>query len=405
MRIMDDRPNCIFCERELGPETKPEHILLNALGGRKTTKRVICSDHNNQFGSFIDSSLAGEIEFLRNYLQLESGTGKPPPMLKNIDADGERINISGNGTPKLVTPPFTVTDLPSGKRNVEILAQTPDELRNLIPHLAACLRISEEDVIEKLARDGQFSLIERRPGRFYSHISFGTENSLRSIAKSCLVLFATVAGNTVVKSAPFNGVRSYILHGNSDFSKANIQIDTRDVPCTDQWVDRFGPNFNLIYVRSDEAGRVIGYFALYNVISWQVVLAESGAPAGLVAALVSNPIAPAIWEDDTSKLPDIPLAWLNDADRTYDLEHMRERLITMTQRQTSIAREKEIGRICDEVFTKNGFTDENQTITDLAALNAINEEINQRLSAHFLRLPHEQELSSGEIEAILRGKK
>ncbi len=28
---------CIFCDNPLTPDTKPEHILLNTLGGRKTT--------------------------------------------------------------------------------------------------------------------------------------------------------------------------------------------------------------------------------------------------------------------------------------------------------------------------------------------------------------------------------
>ncbi|UVO30394.1 HNH endonuclease [Bradyrhizobium arachidis] len=40
-------PKCIFCQNELTQDTTPEHVLLNALGGRMTTKRAICSDHNN----------------------------------------------------------------------------------------------------------------------------------------------------------------------------------------------------------------------------------------------------------------------------------------------------------------------------------------------------------------------
>src|SRR3954454_10963210 len=49
--------HCIFCDNELTPNTKAEHILLNALGGRKTTRRVICSDCNERFGQTIDKSL------------------------------------------------------------------------------------------------------------------------------------------------------------------------------------------------------------------------------------------------------------------------------------------------------------------------------------------------------------
>jgi hypothetical protein len=33
---------------------------------------------------------------------------------------------------------------------------------------------------------------------------------------------------------------------------------------------RFGAFFNLVYVRSDDAGRIVAHFTLYNMIGWQV---------------------------------------------------------------------------------------------------------------------------------------
>ena len=50
-------PACIFCRSLLSPETKPEHVLLDALGGRLTTRGVVCSTCNNTFGSTIDKAL------------------------------------------------------------------------------------------------------------------------------------------------------------------------------------------------------------------------------------------------------------------------------------------------------------------------------------------------------------
>ena len=78
-------PKCIFCENELTHDTTPEHVLLNALGGRMKTKEAICSEHNNAFGGTIDSALAAQVEVIRNHLQLQSGTRKPPPALKKPD--------------------------------------------------------------------------------------------------------------------------------------------------------------------------------------------------------------------------------------------------------------------------------------------------------------------------------
>ena len=52
---------CIFCDRELTEDTKPEHILLNALGGRKTTRRVDWSGCDSRFGSTIDDEVGKQV--------------------------------------------------------------------------------------------------------------------------------------------------------------------------------------------------------------------------------------------------------------------------------------------------------------------------------------------------------
>ncbi|TAK48139.1 MAG: hypothetical protein EPO23_08650 [Xanthobacteraceae bacterium] len=396
---------CIFCEAELGPDTKPEHIMLNALGGRRTTKRVICSKHNNDFGGGIDNALAKQIEVLRNLLQLESGTGKLPPALKNLQAGSERINIRNDGRPELVKPPFTVTDLPDGKFNVEFLARSSEDIKKMLPHLAARLRMTEEEVIKQITQNGQAAIVEMQPDTVHHHISLGCEEALRSMAKSCLVLLATVTGNGAVKAAPFAAARNYVLNGSPEFNKERTQIDSRDVPSVDDLRNRFGPFFNLIYIRSDDAGRVIGHFTIYNAISWQIVLAEAGGPPNGVAAIVSNPLEPATWEDVASSLPDIPFGWLDAADRVYEIERARERLVAMVKHHVDNARKTETARICDDVFAKHGVTDDDQPIADPNAQQTIVGEIARRLAAHALGLRHEQKLSPEETEAMLRCKK
>jgi hypothetical protein len=87
-------PKCIFCENELTQDTTPEHVLLNAIGGRMTTRKAICSEHNNTFGGTIDKVLAAQVEVIRNHLQLQSGTEKPPPPLKNLVSGSEKISIA-----------------------------------------------------------------------------------------------------------------------------------------------------------------------------------------------------------------------------------------------------------------------------------------------------------------------
>ena len=104
--------------------------------GRKTTKTAICSICNNTFGGSIDDVLAKQVIALRNLLQLESGTGKAAPGLKNIQAGEHKINIKGDGTLELAEKPFTIEFLEDGKWNVQIKARTKEHLDEIIPHLA-----------------------------------------------------------------------------------------------------------------------------------------------------------------------------------------------------------------------------------------------------------------------------
>lgn len=209
---------CIFCEEELSPETKPEHILLSCLGGggRKTTRSVDCSKHNEQFGSTIDKKMAEQVRVIRNVLQLESGTGNPPPGLKNVKAGGQTINFDNKGVPSCVgVKPFSVTKLPDG--NVEIaINASPEKLRSLIPNIAAVAGLSEQKIAEML-QEGNAAIISQRPGEVHHQLSFGGDDALRSVVKSALVLWTLAVGNEEVRSEIYSEARNFVLLG-SDFN-------------------------------------------------------------------------------------------------------------------------------------------------------------------------------------------
>jgi hypothetical protein len=153
---------CIFCDSGLTPDTKPEHILPDALGGRKKTREAICSRCNNIFGGTIDNILTSQVQHLRNLLQFGSGTGRSPPQLKNVQTGSETLNFDKDGRPQMVAPPFTVTELPDGRFDVQVNVSSPEELRKVLPHLAAKLRMSEDEVLRQL-KLGHVAEMEMRP--------------------------------------------------------------------------------------------------------------------------------------------------------------------------------------------------------------------------------------------------
>lgn len=178
---------CIFCDNELAEDTKPEHILLNSLGGRKTTRRVDCSACNGMFGSTIDDEVGKQVAVLRNALQLNSGTGSPPPMLRHIQSGNDIINLTKDGTPELVAKPFAVRKLEDGCFELQITAKSVEEAAPYIPHIAAQLGCAEEQVLEIL-KSTAGSYVERRPDTVHHPLEFGGPLAVRSAAKSALVL-------------------------------------------------------------------------------------------------------------------------------------------------------------------------------------------------------------------------
>ena len=170
-------PICLFCPAELDETTRPEHILLNALGGRKKTSTAICSACNNKFGGTIDAVLTSQVTVIRNLLQLESGTGDRAPMLKNVQAGAQKINIGGDGKPTLVAKPFTVEELGDGRWRTQIQVGSKEQLPQVVSHLAAKLKISEDRLREQIAAAGG-SIINQRPGAIQHGLFFGGPESL-----------------------------------------------------------------------------------------------------------------------------------------------------------------------------------------------------------------------------------
>jgi hypothetical protein len=396
---MEANHRCIFCDNVLEGTTKPEHILLNTLGGKKTTRKTICSDCNNRFGGTIDDALGAQVPIIRNLLQFASGTGKSPPMLRSLQSGNEKINIKSDGRPELVAPPFSVTKRPDGSAEIKIMAQSEDEFRRIVPHIAAQLGITQEQLAVQMA-NAEAGIVEMRPDTVQHQISLGGPDALRSVVKACLVLLATEAGNEALKADAFLASRNFVMNGGEEFNKTRICIDSREVPNADTLKRDYGSFYNLIYVRSDASGRVIGHFTLYNIISWQIVLAESGGPIEQTIALVSNPLDPVVWSDRIADDVDIPFDWLDTKDKAYELERARDRLIAMAKHHHNQSLEIEIGRIVNDICAKHGVHNENDPV-DPAKLKAIYAEATARLGAHAAGLPYEQKLSLEDLKKLL----
>lgn len=392
--------HCIFCPNELTTDTKPEHILPNALGGRKTTRGAICSNCNGTFGSTIDKRLTSQVEIIRNMLQLESGTGKKPPMLRNIQSGKEIINFRNDGTPEQTGKPFTVTKRDDGIITIEIRAKSGEELRKITPHIAAEAGCSVKD-IERHIENSDVSLISKPVDMVQHRLSFGGTEPLRSITKTCLVLWGTVVGNEEVRSAAYADARQFVVSGNENFNQRRIHLDSRYLPCDEALKKRFGDIFNLVYLKSNAEGRLICHVTIYNAVSWQIVLVESGAVPNVGIGLVSNPLDTVKWSDTVANEFDIDFDWL-DKPAFDDFAAVQKRFSAVVEQHFDRGRLRELGKIVDGVCGRHGITD-NEPIPD-ALLQKILAEIGDQVAHYALKFPYERPLSSTDIKNLLKRK-
>ncbi|MGB4101455.1 MAG: HNH endonuclease [Alphaproteobacteria bacterium] len=386
---------CIFCENDLGPNTPPEHILLNALGGRKTTTQVDCSQCNHDFGDSIDKVITAQVPILRNMLQLDSGTGKAPPMIKNIQAGDDKFNLRNDGSPELNIRPFLTSTDADGNTQIQITVQNIEDIKRFLPHIAAQIGCTEEKLIENL-QNSQAMFVSQNLGAVHFPLSFGGPEPIRSISKSCMVLWATLVGNEELRSPPYSHVRHFVKNGDDNFNRNRSFLDSRLLPQSEKLSTDYGPLFNFIYVTSNDAGRVVGHFTLYNMVSWCVVLAESGGTPNKKIGLISNPIDPSVWSDQIAEEINIDSEWLEKPD--HQLQKAKSRIEEVIKYYLSSGRKRELDRITNEVFKKYGVEEDDDVIAvDQESNGQLLREILTRTAFYMTDVPYEEPISGEEL--------
>jgi hypothetical protein len=282
---------------------------------------------------------------------------------------------------------------------LRVIASTLEEMQRYIPNIAASLGISETQAREQLAQ-GRASMVEWRPPNVRFAMTLGGPDALRSVAKACLVLWALKVGNEELQGEAYAGIRNYILNDDPNYIRTRTRLDTRVLEGAKKVKEQYGPLFNLIYVRSDDAGRVVGHFTIYNILGHQVVLAEAGGTPRQATALVSNPLNPGDWSDNVAEVFDIPFEWLVQPE--YNTTAARDRFCEVQKVYEAIFRPKEVGRLSDSVFGKYGVA-QHEVIPDAIRERAL-AELFDRVARHLVGIPYEMPVTKDELRDALKSK-
>ncbi len=308
---------CILCQQNIPEKTKPEHVLLNALGGRLTVKNVICPACNHRMGIGPDNDLANSVEPIRNICNLHAGDNDPPPTIKRREIDGERYDLRpGMHVVPNAKKPLDL-EISENEINVRINAGSDEQVEKLLEgaaiSIAKKLGITDPKIIEAIKKDlqkDQKSHFAPAP-TINQHFEFGTGASQQSIAKACLILWARKFGNDEVNHHRYDAIRHFIETGEKGDGNPEdtTKIDVRILPALPE---KYSSNPNIVWAGSNQEGKVFGYFRLYGAFGWRVNLCDYGAPPSAAQCLISNPINNKVWDVLADENSPLKTEWVFD---------------------------------------------------------------------------------------------
>jgi hypothetical protein len=371
-------PPCIFCKSTLAHNAKPEHILLDALGGRKTSRRIVCTACNEKFGSGIDKELAESVGFIRNNMGFQSGSGNPAPSYSYNSKNG-MVKAKSDGRLSPSIKPFAM-DKDGKVKSVTFDPRYPRAKENAISNAAAAQGIDPDELRRKLD-SGSVTYTDSFAFGPKDNIesSIGGRQAQRSIAEACMELLAVKVGAESLLDSAFDGVRAFVLNDAEHGSWA-VELDSRPLSTEVKLIERYGPFFNHIQVSVSADGNVVGHFTLYNFVGWKVELARNSPLGECRIQLISNPLDPTIWSYDDPALPPLEVSWLKEPSFDETVFNERQSKLFLFSKNASI--EREIRRIVDEEAHHHGISDET-VIEDQGTLNSFVVRISDR-SAHLI---------------------
>lgn len=177
--------NCSFCNTELvGSNVSNEHIIPNAIGGKKCTKKFICNDCNNKYGKTWEAELAESTKFFCNYIGIKRQRGETPPV--KLKSDKEDLLLRNDGSMSIATPKFEVTNLEDDKVQIKGRVRTRDEAKKNFKKIKNkyALSISLEEMLEQINFSKEYTQEKLAITFYFKH------EMAKSMTKSCLALLA-----------------------------------------------------------------------------------------------------------------------------------------------------------------------------------------------------------------------
>lgn len=247
---------CGLCGTSLtGENSSREHVIPNAIGGRKRVSNFLCVACNSTTGSEWDDELVRQLRPLCTMLNVKRARGRNLPFVVETVSD-RRLTLDPDGWMGITKPLLKEQEL-AGKTTVKIRARTTRELRHMLSGLKK--KHPQIDVDELMKQAGP---VQEYSGEPYAiALSVGGTVAGRSMVKSCLAMVHE-AGLTIDRCEE---AEHYLLNGGKPcfgfYSKRDLVINRPERTF-----------FHCVHVRGDPEQRQIlayvEYFGCLRFVAW-----------------------------------------------------------------------------------------------------------------------------------------
>ncbi|WP_345821411.1 HNH endonuclease [Methylobacterium fujisawaense] len=176
---------CLLCPAEITTENDSnEHLILNAIGGRRIVRGLVCKSCNNATGHQWDTVLSTQLLPLILMFHVFRQRRSAPPTLPVTTTAGEQVTINLDGRLTLTKPKFETALTEDGKTSYQLAARTMAEARQMVMGLKRKHPEIDVDAILAQATLGE-SYLE---GAVHHDLGVGGELAGRSMIKSCVAM-------------------------------------------------------------------------------------------------------------------------------------------------------------------------------------------------------------------------
>lgn len=273
---------CSLCDVEITEENDTrEHVIPNAIGGRKKISGFICEKCNNESGDDWESDLAKQLNPLCLFFGISRDRGNVPSQQFETTG-GEKVSLNADGTMDIAKPVYKEQKHEAGV-NINISARSVKEAEKMLKGVKRKYpQVNLEDLLSNAEEKSYYP-----SDMIKFNLSFGGQMAGRSIVKSALAL-AVEAG---VSAKDCEHAKEYLT--NSEGEACFGYYYEKDV-VTNRPV---GIPIHCVYVKGDSSSKqILGYVEYFGVQRMVISLSSNYSGEDFHNTYAINPMTGEVLE-------------------------------------------------------------------------------------------------------------